>query len=201
MSEAFDRGRTFERKVASILRKKLGARVERDRRSGAGINKSDISDYYQEIPLHMEIKDQETLKPKEWFRQAEAAASFTQAPTVIFAMDEEVLALLRFSDLVNFLVEIADQKAEIDDLRTPIVSEPQLKKGDTVELKGFGPNVDGKAKVKLVDLGQIKNVVELRKSAGQKSCREGHLADEYGYCQQLKCKYSRGYRPPKAKRK
>lgn len=119
MSESSDRGKHFELKVASVLRKKLGAKVSRDRRSGAGTNRADISDYYQQIPLHLELKDQETLKVKEWFRQADDAASFTQAPTVVFAMDEEVLCCLRFSDLVNFLVEIADQKAEIDDLRSP----------------------------------------------------------------------------------
>jgi len=185
MGEAFDRGRTFERKVASILRSKLGAKVERDRRSGAGINKSDISDYYREIPLHMEIKDQETLKVKEWFRQAEAAASFSQAPAVIFAMEEEVLACVRFTDLVNFLVEIADQKAEIDDLRKPIeaVFNPpvKLKAGEEVLIK-------------------IPKTVEAKIERGGKTCRNGHLCDDYGYCMQKGCQYSRGYKRPKAKK-
>lgn len=185
MSLSSDRGRNFELKVARILRSKLGAKVTRDSRSGAGTNKSDISDYYQQIPLHMELKDQETIKPKEWFRQASDAASFTQSPTVVFNADEEVLAIIRFSDLVNFLVEIADQKAEIDDLRAPLpITQPAM-----VPSKAADPILD-----KLEE--PIKKVIQ----RGAKTCRAGHIADEWGYCQQLSCKYSRGYKPPKAKR-
>jgi hypothetical protein len=183
MSEASDRGRNFERKVAGILRSKLGARVTRDRRSGAGINKSDISDYYQDIPLHMELKDQETVKVKEWFRQADAGASFTQAPTVVFALEEEVLAVIRFSDLVNFVREIADQKAEIDDLRKPFNPTPIVKK------PAVSPASD-----------LVEPVVEAKIERGSKTCRNGHLCDDYGYCMQKGCQYSRGYKKPKAKK-
>lgn len=187
MSESSQRGKLFELKVAKILRSKLGARVARDRRSGAGVNKSDISDYYQDIPLHLELKDQETLKPKEWFRQAEATASFNQAPTVVFAMDEEVLAIIRFSDLVNFVREIADQKAEIDDLRTPL----------------SGPFVPPVIKTSpLTDAEKlVAKATAHKKKSGVTLCRAGHVSDEYGYCMQLSCKYTRGYKPPKAKRR
>lgn len=188
MSQAFDRGRTFERKVASMIRKKLGARVERDRRSGAGTNRSDISDYYQEIPLHLEIKDHETLKPKEWFRQADAASSMNMTPSVVFHMDEEVMVMLRFSDLLNFLLEIQDYKAEVDDLRQPI------------KLSGPGPAIKKSTSDKrLID--QLNEAEEKQIERGQKTCRNGHLADDYGYCMIVSCKYSRGYRPPKGKRK
>ena len=187
MSEASDRGRNFELKVARILRSKLGAKVSRDRRSGAGINKSDISDYYQEIPLSLELKDQETIKVKEWFRQADDASSFNQATTVVFAADEEILAVLRFSDLVNFVREIADQKAEIDDLRAPL----PVHLIPSHSIARSGP---------LLDLAKIKNAADLKKATGAKSCRGGHISDDYGYCMQLDCKYSRGYRPPKAKK-
>lgn len=190
MSHASARGVYLERQVAAILRKKLGARVERDRRSGAGVNKSDISDYYQQIPLHIEIKNQETIKIKEWFRQADDASSFNLAPAVVFAADEELLATVRFSDLVNFLVEIADQKAEIDDLRTPIQVH-KISPG-SVELS----TPDGKNKIVIPG-----DAIERKKTQGIKLCRAEHIADDYGYCQQLDCKYSRGYRKPKAKRK
>lgn len=187
MSLSSDRGRNFELKVARILRSKLGAKVTRDSRSGAGTNKSDISDYYQQIPLHMELKDQETIKAKEWFRQADASASFAQAATVVFNADEEVLAIIRFSDLVNFLVEIADQKAEIDDLRLPVPARQP----------GVPKDLDKEAK-------RIEKVVakhtEQKIKRGAFTCRAGHIADDYGYCMQLNCKYSRGYKPPKAKR-
>ena len=186
MSDSSQRGKLFELKVAKILRSKLGARVTRDRRSGAGINKSDISDYYQDIPLHLELKDQETIKVKEWFRQASDAASFNQAPVVVFAADEEVLAVIRFSDLVNFVREIADQKAEIDDLRMPLEAT-------------FTPPVPVKAGEEV--LITLKPTVEAKIERGAKTCREGHISDEWGYCMQLSCKYSRGYKKPKAKRK
>lgn len=192
MSEAFDKGRTFERKVASILRSKLGARVVRDRRSGAGVNKSDISDYYQEIPLHLEIKDQETIKIKEWFRQADAASSFNMAPTVVLHADEEVLAVIRFSDLVNFLVEIADQKAEIDDLHAP-----QQLPAPT----GLGLPDEVPKELQAIDPAKVAKVINQKKATATRLCKNGHIADDYGYCQQLSCKYSRGYRPPKAKRR
>lgn len=182
MSESSDRGKHFELKVASVLRKKLGAKVSRDRRSGAGTNRADISDYYQQIPLHLELKDQETLKVKEWFRQADDAASFTQAPTVVFAMDEEVLCCLRFSDLVNFLVEIADQKAEIDDLRRPIQSTA------TNDPRAMN-------KSQLVALVEKKSILPKTKF-----CRNSHIADQWGYCMQVSCPYSRGYKKPKGKK-
>ena len=183
MSESSQRGKLFELKVAKILRSKLGARVSRDRRSGAGINKSDISDYYQDIPLHLELKDQETIKVKEWFRQASDAASFAQAPAVVFAMEEEVLAVVRFSDLVNFVREIADLRAEIDDLRAPVVSAP------------------APPRISPTEVPDLKPVVEHKINRGAITCRNGHIADQWGYCMQLDCKYSRGYKPPKAKKR
>lgn len=191
MSESSERGKHFELKVASILRKKLGAKVSRDRRSGAGTNRADISDYYQEIPLHLELKDQETLKVKEWFRQANDAASFTQAPTVVFAMDEEVLCCLRFSDLVNFLVEIADQKAEIDDLRSPLHQTVDR----AVEILAAGRGEDPKIVKNRID----KTLANIEKSKPV-FCKNGHIADQWGYCIQVSCPYSRGYKKPKGKK-
>ena len=188
MSESSDRGKHFELKVAAILRKKLGAKVMRDRRSGAGTNRADISDYYQSIPLHLELKDQETLKVKEWFRQAEDAASFTQAPTVVFAMDEEVLCCLRFSDLVNFLVEIADQKAEIDDLRSPL--HQTVDQAVEILAAGKGEKLETVKKRLNESISRSKTVF----------CKSGHVSDQWGYCMQVKCPCSRGYKKPKGKK-
>ena len=184
MQNSYSKGKSFELKVASLLRKKLKIAVQRDRRSGAGINKSDISDYWNQLPLHLELKDQETIKIKEWFRQADHSSSFNKAPTVVFQADEEILATLRLSDLVNFLVEIADLRAENDDLRMPI--------NQTFN----PPHTD---KVVKVDL---KKVVEKKKSDPYQTyttCRAGHLADDYGFCMQLDCKFSRGYKAKKKK--
>jgi hypothetical protein len=120
MSEASHRGKSFEREVAKLLRSKLGVRVERDKRSGAGVNKADITNYYSDLPLHLELKDQETLKIKEWYRQCKAGATALHFPTLVFRADDEILACLSLADLVNLLVEVKEQRAEIVDLRAPV---------------------------------------------------------------------------------
>lgn len=175
MSESSIKGKTLELKIASVLRSKLGVRVERDKRSGAGLNKADISDWYRELPIFIEAKNQKTIKIKEFFKQAEQGASVGQVPTVVFNVDdEEVLACLRFSDLVNFIAEIKDYKDEVEMLRAP------------VEASNIGDSVD-------------PNLVSVIQSK-VKECRNGHISDENGYCQQKNCKYSRSYRPAKVKK-
>ena len=170
MSQSSEKGVSLEKEIAKILRKKLGASVERDKRSGAGeINKSDMSDWFRQIPLFIEAKNQKTIKIKDWFRQAEGNASQGQSSTVVFVADDEVLACLRFSDLVDFLVEIRDQKAEIADLRTPFL---------VIDEAATGVVREGGVLVK----------------KAHHECREGHMADEFGYCQQKGCRFSHGYK-------
>lgn len=187
MSQAYTKGKNFELKIASMMRKKLDAAIYRDKRSGAGTNRADLTDYYQETPLHIECKSQENIKIQEWFRQADAAASFTKAPTVVFAVDEEILATLRFSDLLNFLVEITDLRAEIDDLRAPVIVPPGKLKVPIEEVRAA---IENKPAPVYRNIDQITH-----------TCKEGHIADEYGYCQQKTCKYSRGYKTKKKEKK
>lgn len=184
MSEAFDRGRDTEREVAAVLRRKLGAHVERDRRSGAGINKSDISDYYNEVPLFIECKDQETLKVKEWMRQTIEGASFNQAPTLVFRMDTELLACMRFADLINFITEIVDLRAEIADLRQPNINFVPPRPEKVLENTKIG----------------VQRAVKKQVVRGAKTCKNGHICDDWGYCLSITCQFSRGYRKPKAKK-
>lgn len=187
MSEAFDRGRDAEREVAALIRKKLKVHVQRDKQSGAGTNKSDIRDYYQEIPLSIEVKDQETLKVKEWMRQTIDAASFNQTPTLVFRMDTELMAVVPFSNLLDFLLEIAELRAENDDLRKPYVHI-------------------GTDKAKPASDKTVKHLVEVGKAVtkqlerGAKTCRNGHISDDYGYCNIIDCKFSRGYRTRKVRK-
>jgi len=119
MSAMSQRGSKFELQIASCLRKKLGAKVTRDKQSGAGVNKADISDYYQTIPFHIEAKDHERINIKDWMRQAINSASGSQKPTLVFKMDDEVIAALRFSDLIDLTKEVQDLQAIIADLRQP----------------------------------------------------------------------------------
>ena len=212
MSLASQRGKSFEQLVARMIRSKLGVRVSRDRQSGAGINKSDMSDYRGELPLAIECKDQATIKIKEWFRQADAARTDAmRAPTVVFRSDGDVLATLRLDDLLNFLKEIADQKVEIDSLRVPEFREDftiskesadklHLKKGDRIGLHGFGAIDTDDATIEDIQ-GKLDGSIAIKIKGGAKACRNRHLTDEYGYCNIVDCKYSRGYRKPKEKRR
>lgn len=122
MSIASDKGKGLEREVAKILQKKLGARVARDKRSGAGSHqKMDLTDYYQDTPLDIECKNHKTIKIKEWWRQVVAGASFSRIPTVVFQADEEILATVRFTDLVDLIAENHQGRKEIKKLREPVI--------------------------------------------------------------------------------
>jgi hypothetical protein len=122
VSVSSDKGKDLEEFVAKTLQKKLGARVARDKRSGGGSHhKTDIKDYFQETPLDIECKNHKTLKVKEWFRQAVAGASISRIPTVVFTSDDEVLATVRFSDLVDLIAETQQHRVEIKRLKEPVL--------------------------------------------------------------------------------
>jgi hypothetical protein len=67
----------------------------------------------------MEIKDQETIKLKEWMRQTIGNASYSRIATLVLRMDEEIIAAVKFEDLLNMAVELRDARAELADLRRP----------------------------------------------------------------------------------
>lgn len=180
MSEASKRGQKLEREIAAIIRKKTGVLAVRDSRSGANWHRR--SDIFTELPIHIEAKDHETIKIKEFYRQAEAAASFNQTAVAAFRCDEFILATLEFHKLIDLFVEVADLRAEIEDLRRPIIQ----------------PNIVPKVADKILD--DLEKPVKQMINRGSNTCKAGHLADSYGYCMQVKCPFSRGYRKPKAKK-
>ncbi len=188
---SFDKGKLFEQKVATMIRRKVDPGAKRNNGSHANWNRR--SDIFTNLPFHVEAKDHETLKPKEWFRQAEAAASYTQTPIVAFQMENDVMAMLRFDDVLNFLVEIADLKLELEDLRKPVT---------TATVPPVEVHING---VKLADPTIIVTKEDAEKAVKKLPkrkttlCRAGHITDDYGYCMQVSCKYSRGYKPPKKK--
>lgn len=190
MSEAYDRGKTFEMMVAKLTTKKLHLESKRDSRSGAGLHKQDIRDRYNLLPLFIECKDHETIKPKAWWREANGKASYGQAPVVVFPDETEVLCVMRYTDLLQFIKEAADWKEEADDLRQPVpVPNPQWKPS-RLETQ------PGSVRIK----PDIEPLIEKKVQQGVKTCREGHITDDYGYCMQKGCKYSRGYVKKKEKK-
>lgn len=178
MSESSIRGKSYELKIAKITRQKLRLEVKRDTRSGAGDwHKEDLRDRYNEVPLAIECKNQEMLKPKEWWRDADAKASFGQMPAVVFPMETEDLVLMRYTDVLQLIREVMDYRAEIADLRRPPISQPMVPVAKSVQ-----DTVDQLERVAAQQVGK---------------CREGHITDAYDRCMSKGCKYSRGYRPPK----
>jgi len=138
MSESSEKGRSLEDSVTSILKKKLGARVQRDGKSGAGSHqKMDIKDYFGDTRLAVECKNQAVIAIKKWFKQAAAGAPMRTIPTVVFKADDEVLATLRFADLVDLLAEAQQDQAQIKHLLEPIVKTAE---GAPVDVSGLKPS-------------------------------------------------------------
>lgn len=173
MSEASDKGKRLERQVASLLRKKLGAQVHRDPRSGAGaFHKTDVRDWYAAVPFSIEVKNQKTIKLPEWWRQAEAGAGYRQPPAVVFTLDEQVLATVRLADLIDLLAELGEQRRQIEALRLPVSQIPVID-----HRRQVGPYI-----------GETFQ------------CRNGHLTTTQGKCNIKGCPFSHGYRSKKVPR-
>lgn len=168
-----NKGKAWEMAVAKVTRHALDKAAKRNKSSHRGVRRSDI---YTELPLHIEAKDHETIKVKEWFRQASRAAGLTKTPVVVFRQDEEMMAVVRYTDLLGLMVQIAELEDENADLRTP-----QLKSDFLVE-----PELEPDTFVNEEDV---------------RVCRAGHLADVYGYCLQKDCKFSRTYKLKKEKKR
>jgi hypothetical protein len=199
MSTTSDRGKDFENIVAKLIRLKIDKHALRNK--GSHANWQRRSDVYSNLPLHLECKDQETLKPKEWFRQAEEAA-FGKIPSVVFRMDNDVMAMIRFDDLLNLFVEIADQKLEIEDLRKPV---------ERVSFNTMGGEVrllvkDGKPEYEplQVDDTRFRNLPKFTDGTLKrevKFCKNGHICTPgKTSCMTKGCPFSSTYIKPKAKK-
>lgn len=181
MSDAYNKGKTYEMHIAKLIRRKADKGSMRNRSSHT--NGARRADVFTNLPIHVEAKHHENVRIKEWMEQAEAASNFGQTAVVAFRIDEHDYACLNFNDLLDLFVQIADQQLEIEDLRAPI------EKLQTV------PPVVVRTKDEAEEA--IKPVVEQKKIERTVMCRAGHLSDEYGYCMQKDCKFSRSYKPKK----
>lgn len=174
MSIASEKGKSLEDYIAKTLRKKLGARVSRDGKSGAGSHqKMDINDYFQDTPFDIEAKNHKTIAIKEWMRQAKAGSSLSRIPTVVFQADDDVLACVPFEDLVDLAVESKQLRAELADLRTPVVLDVQEAVGKAAAIKS---------------------------TSGVSTCRAGHIVSPgSNKCLAKDCPYSSTYKKKKVK--
>lgn len=188
-----DKGRAYEMHIAKVVRRKVDKGAMRNAGSHANWNRR--SDVFTNLPIHLECKHHENVRVKEWVEQAEAAKSFNQTAVVAFRVDEEDYAVLKFDELLSLFVQIADQQMEIDDLRAPVETITELAAMTPQDVK----KANDAAKVRKELQPAIDKLVAAKKHV-TKSCRAGHLADDFGYCLQKGCKYTRNYKPPKAKK-
>ncbi|MFC8008971.1 putative PDDEXK endonuclease [Streptomyces cinereoruber] len=172
MSESSEKGRSLEDHVAKTLNKKLGVKVARDKRSGAGSHqKMDIADWFKDVPLDIEVKNHKVIKLPEWMRQAKHGASVGQVPTVVFACDGDVIAALPFDAVVDMMAEIKQLRAEVASLRAPVVP------------------------------AGLPEVTVAKVAQGASSCRNGHLLSPgASKCLMKGCPYSSSYKPRKEKK-
>lgn len=193
-----EKGRAYEMHIAKLIRRKGGDKGAM-RNAGSHANWNRRSDVFTNLPIHIEAKHHENVRIKEWVEQAEAAKSFNQTAVVAFRIDEKDYAVLDFNELLDLFVQIADLQLEVEDLRAPIDAEA------LANLARMTP-ADVQESAKRTKLAQdiepaLKTIVEAKKKqGGTKYCRAGHIADDYGYCLQKGCKYTRNYKPPKAKK-
>lgn len=189
MSESSERGRAYELKIEKVTRRKLHLEVKRDSRSGAGdLHKQDVRDRYNELPICIEVKNQETLKIKEWWRDADAKASFNQAAIVVFPMDEEDLAIIRYTDLLQIIKELFDWRETAEDLQQPVSVLDKPKKHTLEEAKAEANSMAVEATERKVEREELK------------TCPNHHIIARGNKCQWKGCKFSTTYVKKKAKK-
>jgi hypothetical protein len=186
MGEAYDKGKAYELHIAKLVRKKADKHSMRNR--GSHTSSTQDADVYTSLPIHIEAKHHENVRIKDWMEQAEAASNFHETAVVAFKIDDKDYAALNFEDLLNLFVQIADQQAEINDLRAP-VEHVVMKPAKAAEI----------ARHEATALAQTA-INKKKATSTIKYDKNGHIVDEYGYCMQKGCKYNRNYRPPKVKR-
>ncbi|MFI3211566.1 MAG: hypothetical protein R3Y64_11035 [Peptostreptococcaceae bacterium] len=88
------KGASYERTVAKIFKKYLGIDLARTPQSGGFAKKSEKAEEFRgdivnldntkEFKLHIECKNQKTLKIKDWFKQALEDCPLSKIPCIVF---------------------------------------------------------------------------------------------------------------------
>lgn len=184
MGEAYNKGKEYELHISKLIRRKADKGSMRNRSSHT--NGARRADVFTNLPIHIEAKHHESVRIKEWVEQAEATSNFGQTAVVAFRIDDKDYACLNFNDLLDLFVQIADQQAEIEDLRQPVdhVVVPAKKAAEIARHEATA----------LVQSAVNKKA----ETNAARFDKNGHIVDSYGYCMQKGCKYNRTYKPPKA---
>lgn len=112
------KGTKLEHKVAALIRES-GLDKDAKRMIGSGAFAGWKTDIFTALPFSFEVKNQETAKPWEWFRQAEDASSLSKPPIVVFSGNNRpILSLLKFEIFLDLLKEISDLNQIIEGMKS-----------------------------------------------------------------------------------
>lgn len=111
------KGKALEKWVASELRRS-GADPDAQPMPLSGALQFFKGDIRTRLGYHIECKNQETWKPKEWLRIAESQRGQNEVPLVIMKSNfEQPVALLPAADLINLIAELEGTWDTIKKLR------------------------------------------------------------------------------------
>lgn len=114
-SDSYNRGREFESRIATIVRRK-GFRAARDSKSGAGWNKSDVR--VPGLNLHIEAKSHEKIRLPDFWAQTTEHAGFKTPVLMLDLGGREDLAVMRIEDFVDMLAVMRDDAEALTELRS-----------------------------------------------------------------------------------
>lgn len=104
------KGVRLEHKVASLIRE-YGLDKDAKRMIGSGAFDGWKTDLFTKLPFSFEIKNQETTKPWEWYKQAKEQSSIAKPPIVVFSGNfRPIMAMMEIQIFLNLLKEIEDLK-------------------------------------------------------------------------------------------
>lgn len=91
------------KRINEVLGKEYGIHAQRMPMSGAieGLK----GDIFVNLPVHFEMKNQETWKIPEWWEQATGQAGLGKMPCLVVSRNycTDPLAIIRFEDLLTFM--------------------------------------------------------------------------------------------------
>ena len=106
------KGKRFERKIASYIAEKFGIRCRRTPQSGGMDFKGDIISLSgRPADFHWEIKNQEKLNIWKALSQAERDCQAPKIPVVVFTRNNNLEYIaLQFEDFINLILELEENQ-------------------------------------------------------------------------------------------
>lgn len=112
-----DKGKRLEYTVRDLFRRHIDPKCERQVMSGADVwNKGDIRFSFDTgFRFSIECKNQENAKVWEWWKQAVDQCGEFEKPLVVFSRaHHDVMAMLRFEDLLELMEEVYDWRKQAE---------------------------------------------------------------------------------------